>query len=96
MLLVGERNYALLRLLSALSGYRQSDNRLPERFHQPLQGGPGSSCAIDKQIFDQTLSEYDRLRGYDNYGPTDATLERLCLGDYVGTIHREQRSQPSV
>ena len=88
MLEAGERNYALLRLLSARAGYRQRDNRLPERFHQPLCEGGSANHPIDLEAFRKALEEYDADRGYDDFGPTDVTLKRLGLDECIGTVDR--------
>jgi aldehyde:ferredoxin oxidoreductase len=88
MLEIGERNYALIRLHSARAGYRQGDNRLPERFHQPLPNGGSADHPIDAQAFAKALREYNAERGYDDCGPTDGTLNRLGLGDCIGIIDR--------
>jgi len=93
MLTIGERNYALLRLHSARAGYRQRDNQLPERFHQPLPSGASADHCIDSEAFRKALQKYDKVRGYDDYGPTDETLKKLGLEDCVGVIDRLNTEQ---
>jgi aldehyde:ferredoxin oxidoreductase len=86
MLLVGERNYALLRLHAARAGYRQHQNALPERFHQPLQHGASANYPIDYAEFQEAMRVYNEVRGYDDFGPTDETLRKLKLDVCVGII----------
>jgi len=93
MLAIGERNYALLRLHSSRAGYRQSANRLPQRFHQPLHHGASANHPIDPESFREALQSYNTERGYDDYGPTDAILSKLGLDDCLGIIHRTKSAQ---
>ena len=89
MLRIGERNFALARVLSARNGYSRKDDRLPARLLEPLQNGPLEGESIAQQDLDSALEEYFEERGYDRFGPTDATLRRLGLDELAGHIHRE-------
>jgi len=90
MLLVGERDYALLRLHAARAGYKMEDDGLPSRFSQPLPGGASADHPIDPSVMEQTIKDYYRTRGYDQYGPTDDTLRRLGMDDLIGVIDRSK------
>jgi aldehyde:ferredoxin oxidoreductase len=79
MLRIGERNMALLRLYSALVGYRRQDDRLPERFHEALPEGASAGRPIDREAFNRELKEYNKLRGYDDWGPTEGQLRDLGM-----------------
>lgn len=81
MLLIGERNFQLMRLYSGLVGYKKEDNRLPERLHQPLPRGASAGRPIDRELFQREIEEYYRLRGWDDRGPAPDTLCRLGLRD---------------
>lgn len=89
MLTIGERNFALLRLYSGLVGYRKSDDCLPRRFHEPLPRGASAGRPIDPELFRQEVEEYYRLRGWDEFGPTDECLRRLWLEDLAGRLKRD-------
>lgn len=84
MLTIGERNLNLLRLYSALVGYRKQDDRLPGRFHEPLPKGASSGRPIDRAEFQAELDAYYRERGWDEFGPTAERLRELGLGDLTG------------
>jgi len=88
MLEIGERNYALLRLHAARVGYTTNRDGLPGRFHEPLPRGASAGHPIDQNGFERAITAYYEARGYDRYGPTDATLRRLGLDDLVGVIER--------
>jgi aldehyde:ferredoxin oxidoreductase len=89
MLSIGERNCALAHYLAARNGYSRADDGLPSRLMEPLQNGPLKGEKIAQQDLDRALDEYYEARGYDEFGPTDATLQRLGLDELVGQIHRE-------
>lgn len=89
MLTIGERNFALLRLYSGLVGYRKSDDCLPRRLHEPLPRGASAGRPIDPELFRQEIEEYYRLRGWDEFGPTDECLRRLWLEDLAGRLKRD-------
>jgi len=88
MLRIGERAYAVMRLLSGRAGHRREDDRLPPRFAQPLPQGASADHPVDPAAMDHAIDSYYILRGYDRYGPTDETLCRLGLEDCIGRIDR--------
>ena len=88
MVEIGERNFALLRLYSGLVGYRKSDDRLPKRFHEPLPRGASAGRPIDPEAFRREVDEYYRLRGWDEWGPTDERLRQLGLSEFCGVLQR--------
>ncbi len=90
MVLIGERNYALLRLHAARAGYTMDDDRLPTRFNKPLPRGASADHPIDPKVMQQTIEDYYEARGYDRYGPTDDTLHRLGMDDLIGVIDRSK------
>lgn len=81
MLVIGARNFALMRLYSGLCGYTKEQDRLPRRFHEPLPRGASAGRPIDPALFRQEVDEYYRLRGWDDRGPTPETLRALGLED---------------
>ncbi len=90
MLLIGERNYALLRMHAARAGYTIDDDALPARFSEPLPRGASADHPIDAEVMEQTIKDYYEARGYDRYGPTDDTLRRLGMDDLIGVIDRSK------
>lgn len=91
MLLIGERNYALLKLHAARARYTLADDGLPSRFTDPLPRGASADRPIDPKVMKQTIENYYEARGYDHYGPTDDTLHRLGMDDLIGVIDRSKR-----
>lgn len=83
MLLIGARNFALMRLYSGLCGYTKAEDRLPLRFHEPLPRGASAGRPIDPALFQREVDEYYRLRGWDDRGPTPETLRKLGLEELV-------------
>ena len=90
MLRIGERNMALMRLLSGRLGHRMAEDTLPTRFFEPLPRGGSAGHAVDAQSLKKAIAQMYRLRGYDEYGPTDETLARLGMSECVGALEREQ------
>ncbi len=88
MLTVGERNYALMRLHAARAGYTIDHDGLPRRFHEPLPRGASAGRPVDPDELKTAIADYYTARGYDRYGPTDATLHRLGMDDLIGVIKR--------
>jgi aldehyde:ferredoxin oxidoreductase len=86
MVLIGERNFNILRLLSARHGYRRSDDGLPARFEQPLPRGASAGESIPKELLAKYIDEYYKTRGWDEWGPTKDRLDKLQMAelkDYV-------------
>ncbi len=66
MLIIGERNYDLLRIYAQKTGYRRSSDFLHHRFHETQ---PSSGDFIDKEKLKKTIDEYYKIYGYEIYGP---------------------------
>ena len=62
MLEIGERNYSLLWELNARLGFTAADDRLPQRFFQPLPSGPCSGERITEPELAEALDTYRRIR----------------------------------
>ncbi|MDY0385907.1 MAG: aldehyde ferredoxin oxidoreductase family protein [Methanolobus sp.] len=72
MLLAGERIYNLERLFSLKAGFSAKDDTLPERFF----GEEG----IDRQEFEESISDYYHFRGWDAAGiPEEKKLSELNI-----------------
>lgn len=86
MLRIGARNFAILRLYSGLCGYTKAQDRLPQRFHEPLPGGASAGRPIPFELFQKEIDEYYRLRGWDERGPTAETLWALDLSELAAKL----------
>jgi len=87
MLTIGERVYALMRMHAARAGYTLADDGLPQRLYTPLPQGASADHPIDPEEMRTAIAAYYEERGYDQHGPTRATLERLGMSD-LATIER--------
>ena len=86
---VGERAYALVRLLSGRAGHRIEHDGLPARFAEPMPRGASADHPVDPQVMESTIAAYYEARGFDRFGPTDARLADLGLEDCAGRLSRE-------
>jgi aldehyde:ferredoxin oxidoreductase len=79
--LAGERIYNLSRLFNVREGFTRQCDTLPRRiFQEALSTGVTTGKLIPQQKFEQMLSEYYILRGWDSEGrPTQETIARLVL-----------------
>ncbi len=72
---VGERIYNLERQFNVKAGFDRSDDRLPERFDEPLKEGASSDNVFDMEAM---LDDYYEIMGWDEKGrPKKETLEKL-------------------
>jgi len=92
MLAIGERNYAIRKILSAYSGYNRTHDDLPPRLKAPLRGGASEGEAIPDKVLQEQINEYYDLRGFDDYGPTDQKLVQLGLPELKGLIVRSPKA----
>lgn len=76
-----ERNVTLTRLFNLREGFTVLDDRLPDRFYQPLVGkGPLAGVAVSQNAADEARLAYYTLMGWDEHGvPTRAKLAELDL-----------------
>ena len=92
MLRIGERNYAIRRLVAGQDGYRMDGDDLPQRLKEPLGNGVCAGEEIQDAMLRNAIKEYYELRGFDEAGPTDARLQQLGLGELAGRLHRQPRT----
>ncbi len=80
---LGERIWNQTRLFNLREGITAEMDTLPKRFvKELLPGGPHKGCRISEEDMKYMLSDYYRLRGWDERGvPKKETLERLGLSD---------------
>jgi len=75
----GERIYNLGRIFNVMAGFRSKEDTLPERlFTDPLPEGPAKGQVLPRKGFEAALSEYYRLRGWNEEGiPSKERLEEV-------------------
>lgn len=81
LLTIGERIWNLGRLFNVREGFRRRDDIPPDAlFERPLPEGPAAGKNFTRQEYQAALSEYYRLRGWDEDGvPTPERLAALGL-----------------
>jgi aldehyde:ferredoxin oxidoreductase len=82
LMAVGERRLNMLRLANARMGLSRADDRLPDKFFLPLQGGgPTAGTAISREEIEAAKDTYYDLAGWDRQtgNPSRDTLQRLGL-----------------
>lgn len=89
MVAVGERNYNLLRLLSAIEGYRRANDGLPARFEEPLPRGASAGESIERSDLEDHIKDYYRTRGWSDWGPTKERLRTLDLEELVHYVEED-------
>jgi len=63
---IGERIWNLERLFNAREGMRREDDFPPRRLlEEPITTGPAQGERLDRKRYEQMLTEYYRLRGWD-------------------------------
>ncbi len=87
MLKIGERNYALRKVLAARAGYTRNDDVLPSRLKEPLAAGNSAGRPIEEAELQRRIDEYYALRGFDEHGPTAARLGELGMDDVISYLH---------
>jgi len=76
----GERHSNMSRMFNIREGFTAKDDTLPDRFFQPLEGGPLDGEKLDVQEFQQALKTYYQMMGWDENGiPQKGKLEELEL-----------------
>jgi aldehyde:ferredoxin oxidoreductase len=81
LLKAGERAITMARTFNCSEGLTAADDRIPERFFEPMRGGTLKGHRIDREAFDQALKLYYGMMGWDSDGtPTPAKLEELGVG----------------
>jgi aldehyde:ferredoxin oxidoreductase len=81
---VGERIWNLIRLFNIREGFTRKDDTLPKRvLEEPIPSGPSKGFNLGTEKFEEMLSTYYKLRGWDKTGiPTNEKLEELGLRKY--------------
>jgi len=89
LLKAGERAVTMARAFNCREGLAAKDDRIPERFYEPMRGGTLQGHFIDREQFSAAIKLYYGMMGWDQHGvPTRAKLEELGVGwiaDLVST-----------
>ncbi|WP_455539731.1 aldehyde ferredoxin oxidoreductase family protein [Terrisporobacter sp.] len=85
LLEAGDRIWTLEKIFNIKAGIDKSQDTLPERLlKDPIVAGPTKGEIYEKDIL---LPEYYSVRGWDENGvPTEETLKKLGLDEYIGNI----------
>jgi aldehyde:ferredoxin oxidoreductase len=80
---VGRRIWTMARLFNQREGFSRKDDTIPPRIYlDPLPDGNPKGKVVPKEDFEEMLSEYYRLWGWDEQGrPTNTTIQELGLTD---------------
>lgn len=80
----GERAINMSRLFNLRVGFTHEDDTLPERLFQPLENGKLKGVSISKEEFNEALSLYYDMMGWDEKGvPRKGKLLELNLGEFI-------------
>jgi len=79
---LAERTVNIKRAVSVRQGVSRKDDRLPDRFFEPLEGGLLKGTALDREEFEKALDLYYDMHGWDRkIGiPIPGKLVELGLG----------------
>jgi len=77
-----ERALNMAKYFNVREGFKRADDRLPERFFEPLVSGPRAGAAIPKEEFDNAITLYYTMMGWNPQTgvPCRAKLDELGLG----------------
>lgn len=81
LLKAGERGITMARSFNCMFGLTDKDDRLPNRFFEPMRAGTLQGHSIDHRQFAEALQLYYGMMGWDQQGmPALAKLEELGVG----------------
>jgi len=90
LLKASERIYNLTRAIGGVRGVAKKDDSLPRRFFEdPIPEGPLKGAKLSREKFNQMLTKYYELRGWDPETglPTRAKLIELGLEDVADKLY---------
>jgi len=78
----GERRIAMFRMFNAREGFTPQDDKLPQRYFQPIEKGPRQGIALDLAKFERAKRLYYGLAGWDETtgNPIEEKLLELGIG----------------
>ena len=83
---VAERILTMCRLYNIQEGFTDADDKLPERFFNPTNGGPMADIKLDHEEMEKAKRYYYHLMGWDKIGvPLAEKLEELGI-DHLNKV----------
>jgi aldehyde:ferredoxin oxidoreductase len=81
LLKAGERTVTMARVFNLREGFGRKDDTLPDRLLEPLESGPLQGKGIDRQEFEEALTQFYEAMGWDPKEgvPTRGKLAELNL-----------------
>jgi aldehyde:ferredoxin oxidoreductase len=80
LMLSSERSITLAKEFNLREGTTELDDRLPNRFFEPLESGPRKGAKISENDLRQAIRTYYRMMGWDDAGkPETAKLLDLDI-----------------
>lgn len=77
---VGERANNMYRCFNIREGFTADDDRLPDRFFEPLSNGLLKGQSLNRKEFEKAKKNYYEMQGWDHKGiPTQGKLAELDL-----------------
>lgn len=77
---VGERRLNMMRAFNIASGMTRENDLLPPRMYEPLESGPAKGKKISREMYEEALSLYYEMVGWDQNGcPLKSKLLELEL-----------------
>ena len=72
----------MMRLFNQKLGFSRKDDVLPKKAFLPIEHGEGEIAQITPEQFEETLTTYYKLAGWDTEtgNPKQGTIDRLGLG----------------
>jgi aldehyde:ferredoxin oxidoreductase len=91
---LGERTITIKRAVSVREGVSRKNDRLPDRFFEPLEGGLLKGKALDRYEFETALNIYYEIMGWNRETgvPSPGKLVELGLG-WVNSLLDQELGQ---
>lgn len=81
LMMIGERRVNLMKWFNFMEGFTSLDDKLPDRFFEPIPSGPSMGKCLDRNKFNDVLNTYYEIAGWDaeTGRPLNSTIKRLSL-----------------
>ena len=77
---IGERCMNMMRAFNIREGFTRQNDRIPERFHQPIATGPIKGTKLDKEEFNRAIETHYKMMDWDEGGiPQREKLQELDI-----------------
>jgi aldehyde:ferredoxin oxidoreductase len=85
---IAERILAVEKAINVLAGLSRKDDYPPDRFFEPIPGGPFKGLSLDRDRVTDMIRRHDELHGWDAETglPTRKTLENLDLAEIADKL----------